>query len=143
MIELKGKNSTAKVFTDNIDNETISQIIELLNQDFTKGAKVRIMSDCHSGKGSVIGFTADMGEKVIPNVVGVDLGCGMLTIELGNIEINLERLDIIINEKVPAGFETHNSPVVKFDKMKDLYCYDKLESIQRIENSIGTLGGGE
>ena len=93
MIELQGKYSMAKVFTNNIESETISQITNLLNQNFVENAKVRIMPDCHKGAGCVIGFTADLGDKVIPNLVGVDIGCGMEVVNLGQIEIDLEKLD--------------------------------------------------
>lgn len=75
MIELKGKHNTAKVFTDNIDKETISQVIELLNQSFTANSKIRIMPDCHAGKGCVVGTTMTLTDKVVPNLVGVDIGC--------------------------------------------------------------------
>lgn len=75
-MELKGKHNIAKVFTDNLEDGASEQIIELLNQDFIKDSKVRIMPDVHQGMGCVIGFTADMGDKVIPNIVGVDIGCG-------------------------------------------------------------------
>ena len=142
MIELRGKNNIAKVFTDNIESEAISQIIQLLNQDFLEGAKVRIMPDCHSGAGCVIGFTADIGEKVIPNLVGVDIGCGMLTVKLGQVDIDLAQLDDVINKNIPAGFNTHKEKVVNFDDIQDLYCYKELKDISRIEKSIGTLGGG-
>lgn len=142
MIELRGKNNIAKVFTDNIESEAISQIIQLLNQDFLEGAKVRIMPDCHSGAGCVIGFTADIGEKVIPNLVGVDIGCGMLTVKLGQVDIDLAQLDDVINKNIPAGFNMHKEKVVNFDDIQDLYCYKELKDISRIEKSIGTLGGG-
>ena len=75
MIELRGKYNTAKVFTDNIDSETIGQVTSLLNQEFLKGSQVRIMPDCHSGKGCVIGTTMTLKDKVVPNLVGVDIGC--------------------------------------------------------------------
>ena len=75
MMELKGKYGIAKVFTDVIEDEAIKQIITLLNQPFVDGCSVRIMPDVHSGKGCVIGFTADLGNKIIPNIVGVDIGC--------------------------------------------------------------------
>lgn len=142
MIELRGKNNIAKVFTDNIESEAISQIIQLLNQDFLEGAKVRIMPDCHSGAGCVIGFTADIGEKVIPNLVGVDIGCGMLTVKLGQVDIDLAQLDDVINKNIPAGFNMHKEKVVNFDDIQNLYCYKELKDISRIEKSIGTLGGG-
>lgn len=141
-MELQGKYNTAKVFTDNIEDGARDQIIELLNQDFIKGSKVRIMPDVHQGVGCVIGFTADMGDKVIPNIVGVDLGCGMLTVELGDIDIDLPRLDKIINNKIPSGKNVHNERKYKFDKLAELYCYRDLKDTKRIERSIGTLGGG-
>ena len=77
MIELKGKYNYAKIFADNIDEKAREQIIELCNQEFVKEGKIRIMPDVHAGAGCVIGFTANIGEKVIPNIVGVDIGCGI------------------------------------------------------------------
>ena len=142
MIELKGKYNTAKVFTDNIDDETISQIINLLNQDFTQNCKIRIMPDCHAGAGCVIGFTADLGDKVIPNIVGVDIGCGMTCVELGKVDINLESLDDIIHKYIPSGRNTHEGRVVKFPELQGLNCFRELKNTKRIEKSIGTLGGG-
>ena len=142
MIELKGKYNIAKVFTDNIEQEAISQIIELLNQDFVKDSKVRIMPDVHAGKGCVIGFTAMLGDKIIPNLVGVDIGCGMLTVELGNVNINLAKLDKIIHENITAGFNVHEGRLIKFPKLKELNCYRYLKDTKRIERGIGTLGGG-
>lgn len=140
MIILKGKYGEAKVFTDNIDNETISQIIELLNQDFVKGCKVRIMSDCHAGKGCVIGFSADLKDRVIVSLIGVDIGCGMLAVKLNN-DIDVAKLDEIINNYVPSGFSVHDGRIVKYEKLKVLNCYRDLKDTKRIERSIGTLGG--
>ncbi len=142
MIELNGEFATAKVFTNNIEETAMSQIIELCNQGFTEGSKIRIMPDTHAGTGCVIGFTADLGDKVIPNIVGVDIGCGMLTVELGKTDIDLIRLDEIIHKYVPSGKNTHEGRIVKFDKLQDLYCYRSLKDTKRIERSIGTLGGG-
>lgn len=142
LIELRGKYNTAKVFTDNVESTAISQIIELCNQPFVEGGKIRIMPDTHAGAGCVIGFTANLGDKVIPNIVGVDLGCGMLTVELGKIDINLEQLDNIIRQYIPSGTNTHEGIIVKFDKLQELYCYRSLKDTKRIERSIGTLGGG-
>jgi RNA-splicing ligase RtcB len=88
VIEIKGKYNSAKVYTDLLEPEVISQIMELCNQDFCQGCKIAIMPDTHAGKGCVIGFTANLGEKVIPNIVGVDIGCGMLTVELGKMDID-------------------------------------------------------
>lgn len=142
MIELKGKYTTAKVFTDNIDQETISQIINLCNQDFTQNSKIRIMSDCHAGKGCVIGFTADLGDKVIPNLIGVDIGCGCLTAELGKINPDLQKLDDVIHKYIPSGRDIHEGRILKFPELQELYCYRELKETKRIEKSIGTLGGG-
>lgn len=142
MIELKGKYNTAKVFTDKIEESAKEQIIQLLNQDFIMSAKVRIMPDCHAGAGCVIGFTADLGDKVIPNLVGVDIGCGVLTIELKQTDIDFQQLDSIIHEYIPAGFNVHEDKIVKFSQLQNLHCYRHLKDTKRIERSIGTLGGG-
>ena len=142
MIELKGKYNIAKVFTDNIEDKAKKQIIDLLNQDFVKDGKVRIMSDCHAGAGCVIGFTADLGDKVIPNLVGVDIGCGMVLVKLGKIDMDLKKLDNIIHKYIPSGYNVHESRIVRFPKLQELYCYRKLRDIKRIKRSIGTLGSG-
>jgi len=142
MIELKGKHTTAKVFTDNIDQETISQIINLCNQDFTKESTIRIMPDTHAGKGCVIGFTADLGDKIIPNLIGVDIGCGMLCVELGKIDVDLQQLDDVIHKHIPSGRNIHEGRIVKFPELQNLYCHRELKDTKRIEKSIGTLGGG-
>lgn len=131
-----------KIFTDNIEQEAINQIDELLNQEAFKDSKVRIMPDVHAGKGCVIGFTGNLGNKVIPNIVGVDIGCGMLCVELGNIKLDLEKLDKVIREYVPSGFEVHNERKYTFSKLQDLKCYRELKDTKRLERSIGTLGGG-
>ena len=135
-------NRDLKIFTKNIEQEAIDQIDELLNQEAFKDSKIRIMPDVHAGKGCVIGFTGDLGDKVIPNIVGVDIGCGMLCVELGNIDLDLERLDKIIREYVPSGFEVHDERKYKFLKLQDLKCYRELKDTKRLERSIGTLGGG-
>lgn len=131
-----------KIFTENIEDEAISQINELLDQEAFKDCKVRIMPDVHAGKGCVIGFTADLGDKVIPNIVGVDIGCGMLCVELGKIDIDLEKLDKIINEFVPSGRNVHKERRYKFLELEQLKCYRELKDTKRIEKSVGTLGGG-
>lgn len=131
-----------KIFTNNIEEEAKKQIDLLLEQPAFKDCKVRIMPDVHAGAGCVIGFTADLGDKIIPNLVGVDIGCGMLTVELGKIDIDLERLDKIIKEFIPNGFNVHEGIKVKFDKLQELKCYRELRDTKRLERSIGTLGGG-
>lgn len=131
-----------KIFTENIEENARKQINTLLEQSAFKDCKIRIMPDVHAGSGCVIGFTGDLGDKVIPNIVGVDIGCGMQTVELGNIEVDFEKLDKSIHDNVPSGFNVHEKPVVEFPKLKDLYCYDELRNKDRIVCSIGTLGGG-
>lgn len=131
-----------KIFTNNIEEEAVSQLNLLLEQEPFKNCKVRIMPDVHAGKGCVIGFTADLGDKVIPNIVGVDIGCGMLCVELGKIELDLERLDKVINEFVPSGRNVYEQTKYKFLELEQLNCYRELKDIKRIQRSIGTLGGG-
>ncbi len=130
-----------KIFTDSIEQEAIEQINLLLDQETFKDSKIRIMPDVHAGKGCVIGFTGNLGNKVIPNIVGVDIGCGMLCIELGNIELDLEKLDNIIREYVPSGFNVHDITMEDFD-LTSLKCYKELKNIDHLRKSLGTLGGG-
>lgn len=141
-MELKGEYGTAKVFAKNLEDGAREQIVRLLDQNFIEGSNVRIMPDVHQGMGCVIGFTADMGEKVIPNIVGVDLGCGMLTVELGKLDIDFPTLDKIIKEKVPSGKNVHESRKYNFDKLEELHVFRELKDTKRIERSIGTLGSG-
>lgn len=142
MLEVKGKFNTAKVFTDKIEDEAVQQIKELCNQPFVEGCTVRIMPDTHKGASCVIGFTADLKDKVIPNIVGVDIGCGMLTVNLKEIDIDLEKLDNVIHKYVPSGMNVHEGRMVKFTELQELKCYRSLTNTKRIERSIGTLGGG-
>lgn len=143
IVELQGKFNTAKVFTDNIDDVTIGQVIEMCNQPFAEGSNIRIMPDTHAGKGSVIGTTMTLTDKVVPNLVGVDIGCGMNVVKL-NVkasEIDFAQLDAVINEHVPSGMtvrqKTHrNAKNIEFDKILIPFNRD------RAEKSIGTLGGG-
>lgn len=131
-----------KIFTQNIEDKAFDQIMTLIHQPAFSECKVRIMPDVHAGAGCVIGFTANLGDKVIPNIVGVDIGCGMLTIDLGNIEIDYEKLDKVIREFVPSGRNVHNGDGIVFDGLKDLLCYDRLKNVEWIEQSLGTIGGG-
>lgn len=148
-----------KIFTDNIEQEAIDQINTLLEQPAFTDCKVRIMPDVHAGAGCVIGFTADLGDKVIPNIVGVDIGCGMLTVELGHIDtgingktdssianyvtdIDYEKLDNVIRTCIPSGRNVHEEINYIFPELKNLRCYNKLKNIDWLERSMGTLGGG-
>ena len=143
MIELRGKYNSAKVFTDVIDESAISQIIELCNQPMSEGANIRIMPDVHAGAGCTIGTTMTITDKVVPNLVGVDIGCGMETVCLKEKHIELQKLDKLIYEKIPSGFairDTAHRYSEQID-LTELYCYESIKSA-RAELSIGTLGGG-
>ncbi len=130
-----------KIFTENIDDIALEQINELLEQEAFKNSKVRIMPDVHAGKGCVIGFTGNLGDKVIPNIVGVDIGCGLYCANLGKIDIDYEKLDKFINDNIPSGMNVNDKVVADFD-IKQLYCYDELKHYSWIEKSVGSLGGG-
>ena len=132
-----------KIFTNNIEQTAKEQIDLLLEQDAFKDCKVRIMPDVHAGAGCVIGFTGNLGDKVISNIVGVDIGCGLLCVKLGNIDIDFERLDNIIKEYVPSGMNVHETQRYKFMEMDQLYCLKDLKNKDNwLEKSMGTLGGG-
>ncbi|MCL2200379.1 MAG: RtcB family protein [Oscillospiraceae bacterium] len=143
MIELKGKYNTAKVFTKNAEQSAITQIEHLLNQEFINGSKVRVMPDCHAGMGCTVGATMTITDKVVPNLVGVDIGCGMETVLLKDKRIELGQLDKAIHQYIPAGFnirkEAHhyNSEI----NLSDLRCGGRVD-LRRATLSIGTLGGG-
>ena len=134
--------SNLKIFAKTIENEAKAQIDLLLAQEAFKDCKVRIMPDVHAGAGCVIGFTADLGDKVIPNIVGVDIVCGMYTVCLGRIDIDYEKLDRIIRKYVPAGFEVHEDDGDETFDFTQFRCYDQLKDISRLDCSLGTLGGG-
>jgi len=142
MIELKGKYNTAKVFTYNIDNTTISQVIELCNQEFVKDEIIRIMPDCHAGAGCVIGTTMSLSDKVVPNLVGVDIGCGMEVLRIANKNVDLQALDESIRHLIPSGFSVRSKP----HHMASSIEYERIKAeginFERAVNSIGTLGGG-
>lgn len=131
-----------KIFTNNIEEKAKQEIDLLLEQEAFKNCKVRIMPDVHAGMGCVIGFTADLGDKVIPNVVGVDIGCGMTWVKLGNNKIDLEKLDKVIRDNIPCGMNARNEKLPTDIKLTNLYCYKQLRNVEYLECSLGTLGGG-
>ena len=137
-----------KIFTENIEQEALNQINTLMEQPAFSDCKVRIMPDVHAGAGCVIGFTADLGDKVIPNIVGVDIGCGMLTINLGKIDIDYEKLDATIRARVPSGRNVHGqlvpSSIVDLAKrlIDQISCRKELRNRGWLEHSMATLGGG-
>lgn len=143
MFELNGKYATAKVFTDVVDNESISQVINLLNQPYAEGSTIRMMPDIHAGAGCTIGTTMTITDKVCPNLVGVDVGCGMHAVQLAEKELNCEALDKLIRERIPSGFDVRSEPHRNAGRiyLEDLYCL-KAINLDRAYNSIGTLGSG-
>ena len=130
-----------KIFTENIDPKATNQIYTLLKLAPFRDAKVRIMPDVHAGAGCVIGFTANLGDKVIPNIVGVDIGCGVIVAELGKVDINLEAVDNFIKTNIPSGMNANDHIVEEFDITK-LYCYSELRNKEYLTFSICSLGGG-
>ena len=131
--------NNVKIFASIIDEITQSQIQELSSSEAYKDCEIRIMPDCHAGTGCTIGSVIKFNNRVIPNTVGVDIGCGMLVIELGHQDINLLLIDEIIHKYIPSGFNIHETPIVN----RDLdYFYTPIKDRQYVLNSIGTLGGG-
>lgn len=130
-----------KIFTDNIEEKAKEQIDELLMQEAFQDSKIRIMPDVHAGKGCVVGFTGNLGDKVIPNIVGVDIGCGIYCANLGKVKINFQKLDKVIRENVPSGRRVNIKKQTNFD-LEKLYCHKWLSGIDWIEKSLGSLGGG-
>ena len=130
-----------KIFTENIEPEAVNQIYTLISQAPFEGCRVRIMPDVHSGAGCVVGFTAQLKDKIIPNVLGVDLGCGMLVCELGKSNFSLSELDAFIKAKIPYG-SNFRSDVGGEPLVKKLLCYGELRDFERLYGSLGTLGGG-
>lgn len=140
MFEIKGKFGAARCYATNIEDECIEQIRGMLDMPFAEGAHTAIMPDAHFGLGCTIGTTMRVTDKVVPNLVGVDIGCGMLTADLGSRGIDLERFDEACHE-VPSGFNVWEQRREKFD-LTELRCYRSLHDTKRIERSLGTLGGG-
>ena len=140
MMEIKGKVNTALCYAKVIEDEAVEQIRRMCDYPFTEGSRIRIMPDVHAGKGCTIGTTMTIGDKAVPNIVGVDIGCGMYTVNLGRAELDLERLDAAAHF-IPSGLNVWNTPQERFD-LTALRCCSALKSPQRLECSLGTLGGG-
>ena len=143
MLELRGRYNTAKVFTDLIDENAIAQIITLLNQPMSEGQQIRIMPDVHAGAGCTIGTTMTITDKAVPNLVGVDIGCGMETVCIKESFIEVQKLDKLIRTEIPSGFGIRKKIHHYMDKLDitQLYCSKNVDLI-RAERSLGTLGGG-
>ena len=141
-MEIKGKYGTAIVYASVVDETTKTQIKNLMDQKFTKDLNVRIMADCHAGTGCVIGTTMNINDCVVPNLVGVDIGCGMLTVKLGKMDIDLVKLDRFVRKKIPSGLETYSEEQKMVIDIEKLKCYEHLANKSRHKKSMGTLGGG-
>lgn len=140
MLEIKGKVNTAICYAKVIEEEAIEQIQRMCDYEFTQDSKIRIMPDVHAGKGCTIGTTMTVRDKAVPNIVGVDIGCGMYTVNLGKESIDLQKLDEAAHF-VPSGMNVWEGRQEKFDLTK-LRCYRSLRDTKRLERSLGTLGGG-
>ena len=142
---VEGKYNQAKVFTDVVEEGALKQIQMLCDQEFTKDSKIRIMPDVHAGAGCTIGTTMTIKDMVVPNLVGVDIGCGMETIQIKNKHIELEKLDKLIYEKIPLGYMIRETPH-RFNEEIDLTKLRCLKegkiNLNHAERSLGTLGGG-
>ena len=138
---MEDRKNNLIVYTENIEPEAVNQIYSLISQPPFRGAKVRVMPDVHYGSGCVVGFTSTLEDKIIPNVLGVDLGCGMLTVELGKVEIDYAALDAFIKEKIPFGSQ-YRREVHAESLIKKLRCFSSLKDMDRLYGSLGTLGGG-
>lgn len=140
MFEIKGKINTAICYAKVVEDEAIEQICRMCDYDFTENSIIRIMPDVHAGKGCTIGTTMTVHGKAVPNIVGVDIGCGMYTINIGKGEIDFAKLDAAAHF-VPSGKNVWEGRQEKFD-LEVLRCYRQLKNTKRLERSLGTLGGG-
>jgi RNA-splicing ligase RtcB len=143
MLELKGKYNTAKVFTNQGDEGAINQVQHLLEQEFLQRCKIRVMPDVHVGMFCTIGTTMTITDKVVPNHVGVDIGCGMETVLLKEKHLELQKLDKVIRDFIPSGFSVRKEPhhyadEIDLDRLRCLKHIDKKRALL----SVGTLGGG-
>ena len=143
MIEIRGKYNEARIFTDVADSASIAQVQQLCDQEFAAGSRIRLMPDIHAGAGCTIGTTMTITDKIVPNLVGVDIGCGMETVRIREKHIELQKLDKLIYQKIPSGFAIRQKPhpYLREVDLLQLRCGDHV-NILRAEKSIGTLGGG-
>lgn len=140
LIEIKGKINTAICYARVVEDEAIEQIRRMCDYPMTEGSRIRIMPDVHSGKGCTIGTTMTITDKAVPNVVGVDIGCGMYTVNLGKVDIDFVKVDEAAHF-IPSGMNVWEGRQERFD-LTELACYRELKDTKRLERSLGTLGGG-
>ncbi len=140
MFDIKGKVNTAVCYAKIVEDEAIEQVRRMCDYEFCKDSKIRIMPDVHAGKGCTIGTTMTVLDKAVPNIVGVDIGCGMYTVCLGKVEIDFVKLDEAAHF-VPSGRHIWEGRQERFD-LESLRCYRSLKNTKWLERSVGTLGGG-
>ena len=140
MFDIKGKVNTAICYASVVEDEAIEQIRRMCDYEFTRGSQIRIMPDVHFGKGCTIGTTITIVDKAVPNIVGVDIGCGMYTVNLGKGDIDFAKLDEAAHF-VPSGKHVWDGRQERFN-LEELRCYRSLKNTKWLERSIGTLGGG-
>ena len=140
MIEIKGTHNTALCYTDTMEEGAMEQIKTLCDMEVFAGSRIRVMPDVHAGKGCTIGTTMTITDKIVPAMVGVDIGCGMYTLCLGKTELDLAALDEAAHS-IPSGFSVWEGRQERFD-LTELKCYRHLKDSKRLERSLGTLGGG-
>lgn len=145
-MKIQGKYNEAIIYSDEIDNAALTQIYSMLNNPSFSNSKIRIMPDVHFGKGSVVGFTMQLNEFVSPNVVGVDIGCGVDAYKIGSVKVDLKRFDEFINLSIPSGRKTNEVRLENYynlsKELEDLILKVSGKQYDRILKSIGTLGGG-
>ena len=139
-LEIKGKVNTAICYAKVVEQDAVEQIRRMCDYEFTEGSQIRIMPDVHSGKGCTIGTTMTVVDMAVPNIVGVDIGCGMLTINIGKNPIDFEKLDAAAHY-IPSGMNVWEGRKERFD-MEALCCYRELKRTKWLARSLGTLGGG-
>ena len=140
MLEIKGKINTAICYAKVIDDGAIEQIRRMCDYDLTKGSRIRIMPDVHTGKGCTIGTTMTVLDKACPNIVGVDIGCGMYTVKLADKMLDFEKIDEA-SHYIPSGKQVWGGRKEGFG-LQELRCYRSLKNTKRLGCSLGTLGGG-
>ncbi|MCL2674952.1 MAG: RtcB family protein [Defluviitaleaceae bacterium] len=143
MITINGKHNTSICYTSNLEEKAREQIQTVCDQEAFADCKIRIMPDVHAGMGCTIGTTMTITDKIVPGMVGVDIGCGMETVRIDALELDFDRLDEIIHKLIPAGFSVRNNPhrLVDGIDLSALRCAQHVK-LDRAYKSIGTLGGG-
>ena len=148
MLEFRGKYAACKVMIDSVEETAIKQIREFLDCPAFEGATIRVMPDVHAGAGAVIGFTSTLTDKIIPNVVGVDIGCGIASVNLGVREVDFAAFDAFVRANVPSGFSVHE--LAGLPDIDDVEFLSDVHEVvgateqhqDRVLRSLGTLGGG-